>query len=95
MYDTGRWCVAFLVAPMKIPYEERMYLITVAAEMYLNHERQRKFTRPTYAGVIETDGKHGLLGCFTGQRFTGIVETLKGEDKLSFLIAEHMDHRMN
>ena len=95
MYDSNRWGLVFLIAPMKIPFEERVYLFKVAIEMYEKHERQRKVSRPMYSGVIETDGKYFCLGTFSGQRFTGTVETVKGEDRLSFLIAEHINAEMN
>ncbi len=94
MLDDG-WDYAFLVAPMRIPFEERLYLVEAAVEMYVKHEKQKKIVRPDYEAVIKTDGKSGLLGCFTGQKFTGVVETAKGKCNLAFLVTARLDHSMN
>ncbi len=95
MYKNGDWDYAFLVAPGIIPFEERLHLIGAAIEMYLRKQKQKKVIRPDYEAVIKTDGKSGLLGCFSGQQFTGVVETPKGKCNLAFLVATHLDPTMN
>lgn len=89
------WDYVFLVAPMSIPFEERLYLVEAAVEMYVKKEKQKKIVRPDYNAVIKTDGKSGLLGCFSGQKFTGFVETSKGKCTLDFLVVAHLDYSMN
>ena len=95
MYDDDGWDYAFLLAPVQIPLEERLHLVGVAIEMYVGKQKQKKIVRPDYEAVIKTEGKSGLLGCFSGQQFTGVVVTSKGRYDLAFLVAKQLDHTMN
>ena len=68
--------------------EDMRELMTIAVEMYLQDEDERKIVRTEYEGMIRTDRKYEVLGHFGGQRFDIELETVSGRDSASFLVNE-------
>ena len=68
--------------------EDMPELMTIAVEMYLQDEDERKIVRSEFEGMIRTDRKYEVLGHFGGQRFDIELETVFGRDSASFLVNE-------
>ncbi|KYK26482.1 hypothetical protein AYK26_05005 [Euryarchaeota archaeon SM23-78] len=87
-YLPTRWGFIFLEAYGPLPYEDKIYLVEQAAEMYFKEENKREIKTDGLEGIIITKGEHGVIGSFGGQKYSARVENDYGKSKLSFLISE-------
>ena len=83
-----RWGYAFLNTDMKLPEEERMYLVGKAILMYLEGKEEKKIETDNLEGIITTDKKFYNLGCFSGQKFKVEIDSNYGRSHMEFLISE-------
>ena len=83
-----RWGYVFLRGAAYLSEEDMRELMTLAVEMYLQDEEERKIVRAGFEGMLRTDRKYEVLGHFGGQRFDVELETVYGRDSASFLVNE-------
>ena len=83
-----RWGYTFLRTSSRLPSEDVTYLMIQATEMYLLGEEERKVVTSSYKARLYTEKRYELLGQFGGQRFDADLDTIYGNDSLTFLVNE-------
>ena len=90
MHTGLRWGFIFLSGKSDLSNEERLKVVSVAADMYFGREKERQISIDGYRGLVSTKNEWSALGCFSGMVFYAEIWPEDGGEKtnLSFLISE-------
>ena len=90
MHTGLRWGFIFLSGKSDLSNEERLKVVSVAADMYFCREKERQISIDGYRGLVSTKNEWSALGCFSGMVFYAEIWPEDGGEKsnLSFLISE-------
>jgi len=83
-----------MVTDLRLSRQEREHILLEAIKMYVKGDEEQKVKGKTYEGKM-WKGEHGLMGTFSGQKFTAELDTNDGTAKLAFLIAEYLSPELN
>ena len=82
------WGYTVLETATSISDEDRKYIMSHAASMYVEKTDTKKIGTANLEGIIKTNGDIAFLGSFSGQVYEADIETEKSREKLRFLVSE-------
>ena len=83
-----RWGFVFLACPAFLSEGQRLDLVRMAYQSYLDDVGHVRFDWEGCCGELQASSDTVVLGSFIGQRFTARVDAHQGSGTVEFLVAE-------